>query len=168
MSDERTYHPWTTVMIAREEARSRGDRRIGTEHLVLGLLPEPGIAEALATDLASARAALAGADEEALAAVGIDAAVGPPPAAPEEPEELPGRPTVKELLTHRLGTTPAAKEALREMGRPLRRKGRPWTAEELMLVLLELRPPDPAAELLDRLGVDRAAARERLRLREAA
>ncbi|HKR98147.1 MAG TPA: Clp protease N-terminal domain-containing protein, partial [Candidatus Dormibacteraeota bacterium] len=41
------YHPWTTYVYAREEARLRGDRRVGTEHLVLGLLREPDLAQVL-------------------------------------------------------------------------------------------------------------------------
>ena len=35
------YHPWRTYIDAREEARRRGDRKVGTEHLILGLLREP-------------------------------------------------------------------------------------------------------------------------------
>jgi predicted RNA-binding protein len=38
------YHPWTTFIYARQEARRRGDRKVGTEHLVLALMREPGIA----------------------------------------------------------------------------------------------------------------------------
>ena len=52
------YHPWTTYVYAREEARRRGDRRVGTEHLVLGLLREPDIAQVLGCDLGAAREAL--------------------------------------------------------------------------------------------------------------
>jgi hypothetical protein len=39
------YHPWTTYVYAREEARRRGDGCVGTEHLVLGLLREPDLAQ---------------------------------------------------------------------------------------------------------------------------
>ena len=35
------YHPWTTYIDARQEARRRGDHKVGTEHLVLALLMEP-------------------------------------------------------------------------------------------------------------------------------
>jgi|HubBroStandDraft_6_1064221.scaffolds.fasta_scaffold26237_5 hypothetical protein len=36
------YHPWSTYIAAREEARRRGDRRVGTEHLLVALLENPG------------------------------------------------------------------------------------------------------------------------------
>ena len=60
------YHPWTTFIYAREEARRRGDRRVGTEHLVLGLLREPEIARLLGCDLEAAREALDAMDHDAL------------------------------------------------------------------------------------------------------
>ncbi|MFK8851051.1 Clp protease N-terminal domain-containing protein [Streptomyces sp. Ac-502] len=67
------------VKSAAEEARHRGDRRIGTEHLLLGLLAAanstsirvPG-ADVLGVDLATARAALADLDTAALRAIGLD------------------------------------------------------------------------------------------------
>jgi len=64
----------TAVTCALEEARLRPDRRIGTEHLLLGTLHEPGSAavRALGTDLKTARTALDVLDESALAAIGID------------------------------------------------------------------------------------------------
>jgi hypothetical protein len=42
------------------------------------------------------------------------------------------------------------------------RRGRRITAPQIMLALLQLAPPDPAAELIDALGVDRGAARAQL------
>ncbi|MHB1833596.1 MAG: Clp protease N-terminal domain-containing protein, partial [Solirubrobacteraceae bacterium] len=39
-------NPWSTYIDAREEARRRGDRKVGTEHLILGLLSEPLLAQA--------------------------------------------------------------------------------------------------------------------------
>jgi hypothetical protein len=62
------YHPWSTYIDAREEARRRGDRKVGTEHLLLGLLREPVLAQALGCDLQTARDALAALDHDALAA----------------------------------------------------------------------------------------------------
>jgi len=38
------FNPWATAVDAREEARRRGNRRVGTEDLVLGLLREPEVA----------------------------------------------------------------------------------------------------------------------------
>lgn len=62
------------VTSALEEARLRGDRRIGTEHLLLGVLHEPGslAVRSLGTDLEAARTALDVLDRSALAAIGID------------------------------------------------------------------------------------------------
>ncbi|MFF1281537.1 Clp protease N-terminal domain-containing protein [Streptomyces sp. NPDC058299] len=50
----------TAVSSAVEEARLRGDRRIGTEHLILGVLHEPGsvTVRAFGTDVETARTAL--------------------------------------------------------------------------------------------------------------
>ena len=52
------YHPWITYMWASEEARRRGDRRAGTDHLVLGLLQEPTIEALLNVSLQQARQAM--------------------------------------------------------------------------------------------------------------
>ena len=61
---------------AAEEARRRGDRRLGTDHLLLGLLHDPHsrVAQALGVDLDSARAASDALDRAALAAVGVNVA----------------------------------------------------------------------------------------------
>ncbi|MGP0028969.1 MAG: Clp protease N-terminal domain-containing protein [Acidimicrobiales bacterium] len=152
------YHPWTTYIAAREEARRWGDRRVGTDHLVLGLLRDPEIAGALGVTLDTARAALASLDERALASVGIDVRLNAPPL-PER--ELPARPTIKAVVTDRLPLTPAAKSALQEAGKPLRRRQH-ITPQQVLLVLLENRRPDPAATLLAALGVSVPAARARL------
>jgi hypothetical protein len=61
------------IMAANDEARRRGDRRLGTDHLVLGLLHERDSAasRALGVDLAAARAISEALDLSALRAVGI-------------------------------------------------------------------------------------------------
>ena len=68
---------------ATEEARRRGDRRLGTDHLLLGLLHDGDsqAARALGVSLADARAASDALDRAALAAVGIQVKTlgeGPP------------------------------------------------------------------------------------------
>ncbi len=65
----------TLLTWATEEARRRGDRRLGTDHLLLALLhdPDSGPARALGVDLESARAASDALDRAALTAVGIEA-----------------------------------------------------------------------------------------------
>lgn len=155
------YHPWTTSIYAREEARRRGDRKVGTEHLVLGLLHEPALAHELDTDVPSARAALEQLDREALAAVGIGPALDAPPV-PAHMFDGPPRPTIKAVLQDRLGGfTPAAKTALQQAAKGMRR-GRKIPPERVLLALLALEPPDPAAGLFAALGADRAAVRARL------
>ncbi len=152
------YHPWTTYIYAREEARRRGDRRVGTEHLVLGLLWDSAIEAALGVSLASARDALDSLDQDALGSLGIRGSLAAPPL---PMRETPARPTMKAVLTGRLPLTPSAKRALRESGKPMRR-GRHIAPQQVLLALLELEAPEPSAPLLAAVGVDRSAARERL------
>ncbi len=154
------YHPWTTYIAAREEARRRGDRRVGTDHLLLGLLREPELAQALDRDLRTAREALDAMDAEALAVVGLGAEVSVPPV-PSRADMRPPRPTIRAVLHDRLPLTPAAKTALQKSGRDLRRRRRiePW---QVFAALLELEFPDPAAQLLAALEIDRTAVRAKL------
>jgi ATP-dependent Clp protease ATP-binding subunit ClpA len=142
---------------AADEARRRGDRRLGTDHLLLGLLHDPAAeaAGALGVDLESARAAQDALDRAALAAVGIDAGdlAGPV----EEPGGARRRPPL----------TSAARAVFKravEQARP-RRSGRIGT-RHFLLALLACERPDPAAELLHRLGVDQAVVRARLTAEE--
>ena len=119
------YHPWTTAVYAREEARRRGDRRVGTEHLVLGLLREPDVAHLLGCDLGTAREALDAMDRDALVAIGIDRPLEAPPVPTREPA-LGGRRSAAQpegVLTDRLPMTPVAKRVLEESGKD-RRRGR--------------------------------------------
>ena len=160
------WNPWSTYIDAREEARRRGDRKVGTEHLILGLLREPVLAQALGCDLQTARGALDALDRDALAAVGIGAAFNAPPIPIGEPSERPSRPTLKAVLRDRMPLTPAAKRALEEAYKD-RRRGHHVDPQQVLLTVLELDPPDPAAELIAALGVDRAAARHRLGARHA-
>ncbi len=155
-----SYHPWTTYIYAREEARRRGDRRVGTEHLLLGLAREPQLAEAVGCELHNARDALDTLDREAIAAT-VGASLDAPPIPTDDIAELPPKPTLKAVLRDRLPLTPAAKTALRTSGKDLRH-GRSITPQQVLLTLLELEPPDPSAELLAALGADRAAIRKRL------
>ena len=81
----------SAVKAALDEARQRGDRRLGTEHLLLGLLadPEGAPARALGIETADARAALQALDEAALRAIGIE--VGETPRArPRKHRAIPG------------------------------------------------------------------------------
>jgi hypothetical protein len=158
------YHPWTTYVYAREEAHRRGDRRVGTEHLVLGLLREPDVVQVLGCDIDTAREALDALDRDALVAVGLDRALGAPPVPTREPALGGGRPSLKAVLTDRLPMTPVAKRVLEESGKGRRRGGaeRRWSPHAALAALLRLAAPDPGAMLLDALDVDRAAVGARL------
>jgi Clp amino terminal domain, pathogenicity island component len=160
------YHPWTTYIVAREEARRRGDRKVGTEHLLLALLAEPDLAGVLDVTVEEARAALDALDLQAFAAIGLDTRVNLPPLPSTPSAELPRRPTLRAVLKGRLPLTPTAKKML-EASKNETRRGRAdsstrYLAKNVLAALLELERPDPAAELLAGLGVDPAATRERL------
>jgi hypothetical protein len=160
---ETPYHPWSTYAAAREEARQRGDRRIGTEHLVLGLLRDEDIEELLGTTLGAAREEFSRLDRGALGAIGV----APVPEVPLLAERsLPPRPTIRSVLEQRIKMTPAAKGALQQAGNPMRR-GEHITPGRVLAALLENRPPDPGVGLLIALGVDLAEVRRRLREADA-
>jgi len=154
------YHPWTTYYRAREEARRRGDRRVGTEHLVLGVLCEPLLAAAVGDDWQHAREALDALDRDALRGVGVSDALDAPPIPVRAGGPRRTRPTLAMLPRDRVPLTPAAKATLRTCAK--RGRGRGFDKRAVLLALLELQPPDPGAELLDALHVDRAAIRARL------
>lgn len=157
-SNQIDYHPWTTYILAREEARRRGDRRVGTEHLLLGLLQEPEIARVLGTSVQAARNMLDHLDSEAVASVGIGSFPDIPPL---PARNVPARPTVKAVFRDRLSMTPAAKLALQEAAKPMRR-GHRIVAEQVLLRILDLSTPDPAALLLVGLEIDATEVRRRI------
>lgn len=153
------YHPWSTFMAARQEARRRGDRTIGTDHMLLGLLRETEVAALLGVTLEDARRALVSLDHDALRAIGIERI-------PETPEiidqPIPARPSMKLVMGSHMKMSPAAKMALQGgPGRPARR-GRRMTATAVLAALLENHVPDPAATLIDALHIDRRGLRERI------
>jgi ATPases with chaperone activity, ATP-binding subunit len=142
----------TVVTSALEEARRRGDRRIGTEHLLLGLLHDPDsvAVRSLGIDLTAARDALDALDRAALVAIGIDV---------HGVERVPIPASRK-----RTPLTSAARAVLpRAVAEVSRTGGRRIAPEHLLLAILDCHRPDPAAELMAQLGIDRAAVRERLR-----
>lgn len=138
------------VTSALGEAALRGDRRIGTEHLLLGVLHEPGSVRAFGTDLESARAALDALDRSALAAVGIDVQGIERPPIPPSRKRTPFTSGARAVL-------PRAVAETRKAG------SRRIASEHLLLALLDCEQPDPVAELMAQLGTDRAAVRERIR-----
>ncbi len=155
------YHPWSTYVLARAEARRLGDRSVGTQHLLLALLTEPVLAHMIGFGARAVSSMLERMDRDALTAVGIDAWVDPPP-----PGDLPSRaaqrPSLRTVLRRSFRLTPIAKAVLRDSSKAMR-KGRCHPGpEHVLLALLDREPPDPAAELLVALGIDRARARDRV------
>lgn len=128
------------------EAQRIGDRRIGTEHIVLAMLADAGstTARALGVTLTEAREALQALDSAALALVGIQV-VDPGPAQPAKA---------------RIRLSPAARDTFKDLR--FDRTAKPLRPQHVLLGLLDRATPDPAAELLDALDIDRDQVRVRL------
>ncbi|MFW6186991.1 MAG: Clp protease N-terminal domain-containing protein [Actinomycetota bacterium] len=140
----------SVYLSASAEAARRGDRRVGTEHLVLALLGglDPAITRAVGLDVATARRVLDALDGQALAAIGLHLPSGQ--AVPVEGKH------------EQFKLTPAARSVF--TGLRAHTGGQRLDLRHVMVALLALQPPDPAATLLDRLGVDRQAVQHRLRM----
>jgi ATP-dependent Clp protease ATP-binding subunit ClpA len=144
-------NPFAVVITAGlEEARRRGDRRMGTQHLLLGLLhtPDSPAAQALGIDLDTARAALDTLDDQALTAIGL--IVERQRAEPVQRKHPPV--TLSALTSNARAVVKQAVEATTA-------KTRHTAPEHLLRALLDREHPDPVAQLLAQLGIDRAAAR---------
>lgn len=154
-----TLHAWAIYLRASEEARHRGDRRTGTEHFLLALFEDPSIEVVLGVNLQQVRQALLALDHEALGALGLDFGTDDP--APPM-RAVPKKPRIRDVARKdRLRMTPAAKETLQEAVKPNPRKTQ-VTAQQVLAQILTLQPPDPAAVLLDALGVNASGVRRRL------
>ena len=154
-----TLHAWAICLQASEEARLRGDRRTGTDHLLLALFEDPTIEDVLGVSLQQARLALGSLDHEALVALGLpldaDALALPMRAVPKKPR-------LRDIARRdRLRITPAAKKVLERASKPNRRRIQ-VTAPQVLAQILSLQPPDPAAALLEALGVNVQEVRARL------
>jgi hypothetical protein len=146
-----TLHAWAICLRASEEARRRGDRRTGTDHLLLALLDDPSIEAVLGVSLQQARQALDSLDQEALAAVGLGSGADAPPL---PMRAVPKKPRIRDIAQKdRLRMAPAAKKVLEQASKPNRRKLQ-ITAQQVLAQILTLQPPDPAAVLLRALGVN--------------
>jgi hypothetical protein len=144
-------HPWAIYLRAGEEARRRGDRRTGTDHVLLALLEDPSIEVVLGVSLQQARQALESLDHEALGALGLGSGTDAPPL---PMRAVPKKPRIRDVMQKdRLRPTPAAKKVLEEAVKPNRRKTQ-VTAQQVLAQILTLQPPDPAAVLLGALGVN--------------
>jgi ATP-dependent Clp protease ATP-binding subunit ClpA len=154
-----TFHAWALYLQASEEARRRGDRRTGTDHLLLALFEDPSIEAVLGVNLPQARQALASLDHEALGALGLEPGADAPPLAMRA---VPKKPRFRDVAQNdRLRMTPAAKKVLEAAVKPNRRKLY-VTAQQVLAQILTLERPDPAAALLGALGVSTSEVRRRL------
>jgi hypothetical protein len=152
-------HAWNLYLRASEEARRRGDRRTGTDHLLLALLEDPSVQAALGVSPQQARQALESLDHQALGTLGLAPGAGPPPL---PVRAVPKKPTIRDIARKdRPRMTPAARKVLEEAARPNRRKLQ-ITAQQVLAQVLTLQPPDPAAALLGALGVNTPEVRRRL------
>ncbi len=152
-------HVWHVYLLASEEARRRGDRRTGTDHLLLAVLEDPSIEVALGVSLPQAREALELLDQEALGALGMGSDTDAPPL---PMRAVPKKPTFRTVMKkERLRMTPAAKKVLENAVKPNRRKTE-VTARQVLAQILTLHPPDPAAVLLDALGLSASEIQRRL------
>ncbi|MBS1699003.1 MAG: Clp protease [Actinobacteria bacterium] len=134
---------------ARYEARRRGDRRIGSEHLLLAVLQDDDLARLADIDAATARQAADRLDRAALEAIGLSLG---------EPR---GEGPTPSAAAFRL--TPGAKAVIQgALGNATAEKARAITTRHLLLALLERPLPDPAASIFAELHVDRDALHERL------
>ena len=154
-----TLHAWAIYLQASEEARRRGDRRVGTDHVLLALLEDPSIEVVLGVSLQQARQAHESLDQEALSALGLGSGNDAPPL---PMRAVPKKPTIRDIMKKdRLRMTPAAKKVLEDAAKPNRRRLY-VTAQQVLAQILTLQPPDPAAVLLDSLGVNRSEVWHRL------
>ncbi len=152
-------HGWAIYLQASEEARRRGDRRVGTDHVLLALLEDPSIEVVLGVSLQQARQALESLDHEALGALGLGSGSDAPPL---PMRAVPKKPRIRDIMQKdRLRMTPAAKKVLEVASKPNRRRLQ-VTAQQVLVQILALQPPDPAAVLLSALGVNTSEVRRRL------
>jgi ATP-dependent Clp protease ATP-binding subunit ClpA len=155
-----TLHAWAIYLQASEEARRRGDRRTGTDHLLLALFEDPSVEVVLGVNLRQARQALESLDHEALGALGL----GPGSDAPALPiRAVPKKPRIRDVAKKdRFRMTPAAKKVLEEAYKPKGHRKFQVTSTQVLAQILTLQPPDPAAVLLGALGVNTSEVRRRL------
>lgn len=135
---------------ARLEAERRGDRRIGSEHLLIALLQNDGLAAVVGVDAQTARDTADRLDCSALAAIGLTLGEFRPATAGGVGRRVPFMTAgAKAVIRHSL--TEASAE-----------KARTITSRHMLLAVLDRHEPDPAATLLAELSIDPTALRERL------
>ena len=138
------------VFLATEDAGRRGDRKVATDHLLVGILHDPAIAAQVGASLEATRRAVDQLDRDALSAIGVDTAAFGPLAAAAGAARLPFTPGAKAVLKRTLAHATAEKARCIE-------------TRHLLQALRERTAPDPAAELLAVLrdGTERGTAADR-------
>lgn len=138
------------VQASVEEAHLRSDRRVGTDHLLLGLLHDAQVAGLLCITLEQARAGSRDLDRRALHSIGIDIGDFSPTATPRKRKrmQLTSGITSEARAIFPRAYTLADSEQVRKV-----------TPVHLLCALLEREQPDPAAALLTELQIDRTDAR---------
>jgi hypothetical protein len=145
-------HAWAICLRAGEEARRRGDRRTGTDHILLALLEDPSVEAVSGVSLQQAREALESLDRDALGALGLGAGADAPPL---PMRAVPKKPRIRDVAKKdRFRMTPAAKKVLEEAYKPKGHRKLQVTGPEVLAQILTLESPDPAAVLLGALGVN--------------
>jgi len=145
-------HAWAIYLQASEEARRRGDRRTGTDHVLLAVLEDPSVEAVLGVSLQQAREALDSLDREALGALDLGVGADAPPL---PMRAVPKKPRIRDVAKKdRFRMTPAAKKVLEEAYKPKGHRKLQVTGPEVLAQILTLQPPDPAAVLLGALGVN--------------
>jgi ATP-dependent Clp protease ATP-binding subunit ClpA len=137
---------------ARYEAERRGDRRVGSDHLLIALLQDDRTAQLVGVSADAARAAADELDRGALSAIGLNVGEGT------------YKPAGRGASRRRVSSiTTGAKGVIEQsLANAAAAKARAITSEHMLLALLDRRQPDPAATLLAALPVDLVALRARL------
>src|SRR6478735_429019 len=131
-----------------QEAQRRGDRRVGTDHLLLGVLHDADSAALVGIGIDQARATADALDRQALIAIGIDIGDFRPAVARRKAIRMPFTSGARSVLQRTLAHTTA--EGSRRI-----------TPRHLLLALTDREQPDAAATLLSEMNVDAAELRRR-------
>lgn len=136
---------------ATQEVQRLGDRRVGTQHLLLALLNEPGslAQRVLDTDIESARSALTELDRAALRSIGVDSSALDRFGHSRARRKPPFTSGFRSVLVASVTRARADGDKV-------------ISDEQLLRALLGVKAPDPAAALLTALGVDRSDALRKL------
>lgn len=129
------------VTLAMSEAARRGDRRIGTDHLLIGVLHDSEVAGIVGVDADAARRMADSLDRQSLEAIGIDLDDFATTSRPAGSRHAPFTSGSKSVMKRMLANTTA--DGARRIA-----------PKHLLLALLEREEPDPGASLLVALKID--------------